>query len=103
MPLKRALYPMPSFVRAALKAEGLMEEYRARPPYQRNDYLRWIANPKREDTRQRRLAQMLDELRRGNVYMQMTWNAKAARQRASAPARRKRKAAPARRKAQRRS
>lgn len=74
MALKRDLNPMPDFVRDALEAEGLTEAYEARPAYQRNDYLGWIAGPKREETRQKRLAQMLDELRRGGVYMNMTWS-----------------------------
>lgn len=69
MALKRALDPMPAFVRHTLEARGLMAKYEARPAYQGNDYLWWIANPKREDTRQKRLAQMLDELKRANVYM----------------------------------
>ena len=64
---------MPDFVRPALEEQGLLETYEARPPYQRNDYVGWISRAKREDTRQRRLAQMLDELRRGNIYMKMAW------------------------------
>lgn len=75
MPLERDLNPMPDFVRDALNARGLMEAYEARPAYQRNDYLWWIASPKREETRQKRLAQMLDELVRGDVYMRMAWRA----------------------------
>ena len=72
MVVKRDLNPMPDFVRA-LNARGLMGVYHARPAYQRNDYLWWIASPKREQTRQKRLAQMLDELARGDVYMRMAW------------------------------
>ena len=41
---------------------------------QRNDYLMWINNAKREATKQKRLDQMLDELERGGVYMRMEWN-----------------------------
>ena len=41
--LKRPKNPMPGFVRDALNERGLMEAYRARPPYQQNDYLGWIA------------------------------------------------------------
>ena len=70
---RRQRHPMPDLVRDALEAHGLKEAYDARPPYQRNDYVGWIARAKREDTRQRRLAQMLDELRRGDVYMKMPW------------------------------
>ena len=48
-----------------------MHDYRARPAYQQNDYLGWIAQAKRADTRLRRIEQMLDELERGGVYMKM--------------------------------
>jgi uncharacterized protein YdeI (YjbR/CyaY-like superfamily) len=71
--LKRHSQPMPDAVRAALKQRGLMAAYDARPAYQRNDYLGWIARAKREETKARRLAQMLDELEGGGVYMNMAW------------------------------
>ncbi len=51
-----------------------MAAYEARPDYQKNDYLGWIARAKRDDTRQKRLDQMLDELQRGGVYMKMAWH-----------------------------
>jgi uncharacterized protein YdeI (YjbR/CyaY-like superfamily) len=76
LPLKRPLNPMPAFVRDALEAKGLMNTYEARPPYQRNDYLGWIARAKLPATRQKRLAQMVDELKRGDVYMKMAWRDK---------------------------
>ena len=57
----------------AAEREKLREAYDARPPYQRNDYLGWIARAKREATREKRLAQMLDELRLGDRYMKMAW------------------------------
>ncbi|HEV8575383.1 MAG TPA: YdeI/OmpD-associated family protein [Dehalococcoidia bacterium] len=44
-----------------------------RPPYQQNDWVGWIARAKREDTRQERLAQMLEELEGGEMYMGMRW------------------------------
>ena len=65
---------MPAFVRAALNGKKLIKAYEARPDYQRNDYIGWIARAKREETQQKRLAQMLDELARGGVYMKMKWN-----------------------------
>ncbi|HLV82632.1 MAG TPA: YdeI/OmpD-associated family protein [Devosia sp.] len=65
---------IPDFVAEALDARVLRPAYDARPPYQRNDYLLWINKVKREETRQRHLAQMLDELEAGNVYMGMSWN-----------------------------
>lgn len=76
-PRLRPLRPreeMPDFVRAALIEHALMAAYDARPPYQRNDYLLWINKAQREDTKHKRLAQMLEELRTGGVYMRMTWN-----------------------------
>ena len=53
-----------------------MAAYRARPPYQRNDYLGWIDRAKRPETKARRLQQMLDELEQGDVYMKMAWRAR---------------------------
>ena len=74
--LTRPLHDIPDYVAAALDNSGLWERYRARPPYQRNDYISWITGAKREETRQKRLGQMLDELRNGNAYMGMRYNAK---------------------------
>lgn len=72
--LKRPRQTMPAFVRKALDAHGLMDAYRQRPPYQKNDYLAWIKGAKQEATRERRLAQMLDELKGGKRYMKMAWS-----------------------------
>lgn len=74
--LKRAKNPMPKFVREALNKKGLMEAYKARPPYQQNDYLGWINRAVRDETREKRLQQMLDELKKGNKYMNMDYRAK---------------------------
>ena len=71
--MKRPPNPMRDDVRALLEAEGLMDRYEERPWYQRNDYLGWIERSKRADTREKRLRQMLDELRAGDVYMKMAW------------------------------
>ncbi|WP_274423651.1 YdeI/OmpD-associated family protein [Chelativorans sp. YIM 93263] len=68
---------MPDDVRAALDGRDLMAAYEERPAYQRNDYLHWIARAKRAETRDKRLQQMLDELRRGDVYMRMRWAGKS--------------------------
>ena len=67
---------MPEFLRDALEERGLMAAYDRRPPYQRNDYIGWITRAKREETVRKRLAQMLDELERGDVYMKMAWRSK---------------------------
>ena len=69
--LKRPVQSMASFVRVALLSQGQMKAYRERPAYQRNDYLSWIQRAKRAETRHKRLSQMLDELKRGDRYMNM--------------------------------
>jgi uncharacterized protein YdeI (YjbR/CyaY-like superfamily) len=74
MTLRRDINPMPDDIRSALARRGLTAAYDARPPYQRNDYLGWIARAKQPETRKKRLDQMLDELERGGVYMNMKWS-----------------------------
>ena len=69
--LHRKKQPMPEFVKAALDETNLMQDYLSRPDYQQNDYLGWISRAKREETKYKRMNQMLDELRRGGVYMNM--------------------------------
>jgi uncharacterized protein YdeI (YjbR/CyaY-like superfamily) len=69
--LKRPLAEMPDLLRTELEAEGLMSAFKQRPPYQRNDYLHWIARASHPDTRQKRIDQMIDELTKGGVYMGM--------------------------------
>lgn len=72
----RERYPMPNFMRDALATSHLTAAYDARPPYQRNDYIGWITRAKFPTTQQKRLAQMLDELARGDVYMKMAYKRK---------------------------
>lgn len=72
--LKRSRHSMPSFVAKELDEHGLLSAYKARPAYQRNDYLGWIKSAKRDATRQKRLDQMLSELRGGKKYMNMAWS-----------------------------
>ncbi len=69
--LKRLRHAMPSFVKRALEECGLMEAYKERPAYQQNDYVGWINEAKRPETKEKRLQQMLDELEKGGVYMKM--------------------------------
>ncbi|HCQ64883.1 MAG TPA: hypothetical protein DIU07_06820 [Rhodobacteraceae bacterium] len=76
MTLKRPRNPMPDDIAARLDAANLRAAYAARPPYQRNDYLGWIARAKRPETREKRLAQMLEELSGGTRYMKMRWSPK---------------------------
>jgi hypothetical protein len=74
--MSRKVYDIPDYISAALDESGLWERYRARPPYQRNDYIGWITRGKREETRQKRLAQILEELQLGGAYMGMAYNKK---------------------------
>ena len=64
---------MPDFIRDALHDQRLMDAYHARPAYQQNDYIGWITRAKLETTRQKRLNQMLDELKGEKLYMNMEW------------------------------
>jgi len=73
MALTRPQNPMPDDIATRLDSAGLRAAYDARPPYQRNDYLGWIARGKRRETREKRIAQMLDELAGGTHYMKMRW------------------------------
>jgi uncharacterized protein YdeI (YjbR/CyaY-like superfamily) len=67
---------MPDFIQRALLDHGVMELYRQRPPYQQNDYIGWITRAVREETKMRRLNQMIDELKDGSLYMKMKYSAK---------------------------
>ena len=62
---------MPDDVLERLEREALLDAYRARPFYQRNDYLAWIGRARRVETREKRIRQMLDELDVGGIYMGM--------------------------------
>ena len=75
MPLKREKYPMPGYIREALVQRGLLDAYHARPPYQQNDYIGTlrVTRAKCEQTKQKRLQQMLAELESGSIYMNMKW------------------------------
>ena len=48
-----------------------MDDYLKRPPYQQNDYIGWIERAKKEETKNKRIEQMLEELKIGGVYMKM--------------------------------
>ena len=74
--LKRDINPMPKRIRTLLVAKRLLKKYNARPPYQRNDYLGWISRAKLETTKEKRISQMLSEIRSGDRYMNMRWSGK---------------------------
>ena len=67
---------MPTDVKQALTERKLTVAYKHRPPYQQNDYIGWITRAKREETRNKRIRQMLDELAGGHLYMKMPYCAK---------------------------
>ena len=64
---------MPEMVWSSIVEQGLEGAYHSRPPYQQNDYIGWIMSAKREETRRKRLSQMLEELRDGDRYMKMAY------------------------------
>jgi uncharacterized protein YdeI (YjbR/CyaY-like superfamily) len=72
--LKRDIHEMPKDVNEALAKAKVMKAYRSRPAYQQNDYVGWITRAKLPATREKRIRQMLDELKSGGVYMNMKWN-----------------------------
>ena len=72
--MTREIHEMPNDIREALTKHKVMQAYRDRPPYQQNDYVGWINRSKLPATRDKRLQQMLDELKGGGVYMHMKWN-----------------------------
>lgn len=61
-------HAMPGFVRKALEKRALVDAFRDRPAYQQNDYLGWIADAKLQALKDKRLAQMLDELAKGDAF-----------------------------------
>jgi len=66
---------MPAFIQRTLTESALLHAYRSRPVYQQNDYIGWITRAKRDETRAKRLEQMLHELTQGGRYMGMVWRA----------------------------
>jgi len=74
--LKRPQHPLPADVKHALTERKLTVAYKQRPPYQQNDYIGWITRAKREETRNKRILQMLDELAVGDRYMKMPYRPK---------------------------
>ncbi len=76
-PERRERHKVPDFVLDALEKSRLFDAYETRPPYQQNDYVGWITSAKLPATQQRRLDQMLDELRRGDRYMKMPYKTKS--------------------------
>lgn len=76
--LKREPNEVPVAIEKELLDNNLIEFFKERPSYQQNDYISWITRAVREDTKKKRLDQMLQELREGNIYMNMKWNGKSS-------------------------
>lgn len=67
--LQRPKPSIPGFVKQGLKKRGLLENYNKRPEYQQNGYLDWINEVQIREIKLKRLAQMLEELEKGGIYM----------------------------------
>ena len=69
--MRRPRYPMPDDIKKSLAAGGVTAAYGKRPAYQQNDYVGWITRAKLPATHNKRIAQMVAELKKGGVYMNM--------------------------------
>jgi len=69
--LKRDKYPMPDYIKQVLDENDVVTDYESRPAYQQNDYIGWIERAKRPETKEKRLKQMVNELKAGGIYMKM--------------------------------
>ena len=65
--------PMPGNVRSALQKRNLLDTYLARPAYQKDDYLKWIATAAGPAAKQKRIDQMLEELEKGGLFKGEAW------------------------------
>ena len=78
--LKREKNRMPEFIKQALEKNNVTCDYESRPAYQQNDYIGWIERAKRQETKDKRLQQMINELKTGGVYMKMKHPASTKKQ-----------------------
>lgn len=60
--------PMPKHIKRALTKKGLMKNYLKRPVQQQSNYIGWIEEPGKAKDQEKRLNQMLDELKVGDTY-----------------------------------
>lgn len=63
---------MSKLVYTALIYNGVLKDYKSRPAYQQSDCLMWINKAKTDSTKAKRTQQMIDELKIGGLYMNMT-------------------------------
>lgn len=71
--LSRRIHDIPDFITHAMRKAGVEKKYEERPAYQKNDYVGWIIQPKKPETQQKRLEQMIEELKEGKKYMKMNY------------------------------
>ena len=65
--------PMPGNVKGALAKHKLTDAYEARPQYQQQEYLKWIAAAAGPVAKQKRIDQMVEELGKGGVFKGEPW------------------------------
>jgi uncharacterized protein YdeI (YjbR/CyaY-like superfamily) len=65
--------PMPGNVKGALAKKKLTDAYEARPQYQQQEYLKWIAAAAGPAAKQKRIDQMVEELEKGGVFKGEPW------------------------------
>ncbi len=65
--------PMPGNIKTALAKRDLLDAFAARPDYQRNEYLKWIAQAAGPAAKDKRLQQMLDEVASGGLFKGEPW------------------------------
>lgn len=58
---------IPKHIKRALKKKGMMKKYLERPISQQKDYIGWIDEAGKEKEQEKRINQMLDELKVGGV------------------------------------
>lgn len=69
---RRSTVELPLTYKKILNQKNLLEIFRMRPPHQKRDYVHWVTSPKRPETKVRRFAILLNDLRTG-TYMKMPY------------------------------
>ena len=69
----KATQPMPGQVKGALAKRNVLDTFFARPQYQQDDYLKWIALAAGPQQKQQRMDQMLEELEKGGTFKGEAW------------------------------
>lgn len=74
---------MPADIRIHLAERNLTDAFRRRPEDQKRKYLEWIEGTRFSILRSRRIRQMLDELDRGDMYMNSAFSPETTEQQPS--------------------